>query len=839
MEKTTKKRSRSIKMAVFFVSLALVISNVIYGIHGFVYAETNKWYEDYEYELKDGNIILSKYIGSSEYTTVYKTAVIDNVTYKTTFKEGGRIWYETEVKGITLEDGFVLPEDCSELFSFPANPLEAPLVMHPSLLVKLSMPNVDTSNVKNMSGMFRGCVELKEIDVSCFDTRNVTDMSYMFSRTGLKTLDVSSFDTSNVISMKCMFSESASFRTLNLRNFDTLNVKDMSGMFYCCYDLETVELSSFNTENVENMRGMFYICNNLKTLDLSGFNTSKVVNMNSMFYYCSKLTKLDLSSFNTSGVSDFDNIFNCCDGLSFLSTPRVTDKIIPLVSDKVFYDDYNNEYSSIPASLDHSIVLTSYKKVAPSITASPVSKSVIRGNTVKFTVNAEGTDLSYVWYVSKDGGKSWAKSGATGNKTNAISFKATESLNGRKFKCKISNGLGSVETEPVTLTTLAVIKTQPKAQAVNEGDNAKFTVAARTTSAKYQWEVSSDSGKNWSKSGATGSTTNTISFTAKVKQNGYLYRCKVTNGTWTEYSSSVKLTVKKKVTINPPVITTDPVDVTVIRGSKGKLTVKATGTNLKYQWYVSKDGGNHWSTSTATGNKTNTLTVVATESLNGRYFRCKVSNESGYVYSKPAKYTTQAVIRYYSKSQRVEAQSEAVFSVKSRSSVVKYQWEVSSDNGSTWNNCYLSGSTTETLRINAEPGQDGYYYRCKVTNGTWVEYSGKVLLRVTAKITQQPALVVENDVQTPSSVIEVEQNKQARIKIKVYFSTSLYNYQWQESSDNGKTWRDIKDANLSIYSFTPLSKHNGYKYRCLVSNKKNNEDGKAVTISSVITLKVK
>ncbi|SEG42394.1 hypothetical protein SAMN04487934_1334, partial [Eubacterium ruminantium] len=57
--------------------------------------------------------------------------------------------------------------------------------------------------------------------------------------------------------------------------------------------------------------------------------------------------------------------------------------------------------------------------------------------------------------------------------------------------------------------------------------------------------------------------------------------------------------------------------------------------------------------------------------------------------------------------------------------------------------------------------------------------------------------------------------------------------------DSGKTWNDIKGATLSIYIFTPLSKQNGYKYRCVVSNKNNNSDGKAKTISDAFTLKVK
>jgi surface protein len=53
-----------------------------------------------------------------------------------------------------------------------------------------------------MNGMFSYCNRLQTLDLSGFDTSNVTDMDEMFIRCmKIKTLDVSSFDTSNVSSM--------------------------------------------------------------------------------------------------------------------------------------------------------------------------------------------------------------------------------------------------------------------------------------------------------------------------------------------------------------------------------------------------------------------------------------------------------------------------------------------------------------------------------------------------------------------------------------------------------------------------------------------------------------
>jgi surface protein len=54
--------------------------------------------------------------------------------------------------------------------------------------------------------MFSYCSSIIELDLSGWDTSNVTDMSYMFLYSSkLKELDISGWDTSNVKNMKSMF----------------------------------------------------------------------------------------------------------------------------------------------------------------------------------------------------------------------------------------------------------------------------------------------------------------------------------------------------------------------------------------------------------------------------------------------------------------------------------------------------------------------------------------------------------------------------------------------------------------------------------------------------------
>ena len=58
---------------------------------------------------------------------------------------------------------------------------------------------------------------------------------------------------------------------IDLSNFNTNNVTDMSLMFYKCSSLKELNLNNFNTNNVTNMRWMFSGCSSLKELNLKNF----------------------------------------------------------------------------------------------------------------------------------------------------------------------------------------------------------------------------------------------------------------------------------------------------------------------------------------------------------------------------------------------------------------------------------------------------------------------------------------------------------------------------------------------------------------------------------------
>ena len=138
----------------------------------------------------------------------------------------------------------------------------------------------------------------------------------------LPSLNVSNFDTSNVTDMGAMFSSCSNLPSLNVSNFNTSNVTNMSNMFQNCSSLANLNVSNFDTSNVTNMKAMFSGCNNLPSLDVSNFDTSNVTNMFEMFYNCKNLTSINIGA-------NFDKLtgsrmFYSCSNLKAIITPRTS-----------------------------------------------------------------------------------------------------------------------------------------------------------------------------------------------------------------------------------------------------------------------------------------------------------------------------------------------------------------------------------------------------------------------------------------------------------------------------------------------------------------------------------
>ena len=122
--------------------------------------------------------------------------------------------------------------------------------------------------------------------------------------------NIGAWDTSNVTNMSGMFKDANEFNQ-NISNWDTSKVTDMSFMFYNSKDDKRYEIKEFNqdisswdTSRVQNMRAMFYQADKFNQ-DISSWDTSRVEDMSYMFYKAISFDK-DLSRWDVRSVTKHD-----------------------------------------------------------------------------------------------------------------------------------------------------------------------------------------------------------------------------------------------------------------------------------------------------------------------------------------------------------------------------------------------------------------------------------------------------------------------------------------------------------------------------------------------------
>ena len=174
----------------------------------------------------------------------------------------------------------------------------------------IDLSHFNSKNITNVYGMFLNCTSLTNINFTNFNTQNVKIFRAMFgSCTALTDINLTSFDTKNAVNMRSMFGGCSSLQCIDLSNFNTENVIDMSGLFSSCTNLEIIILSNLNTKNVTDMSYMFNGCDSLSYIDLSNFNTQNVINMEFMFAKCNSIKDLNLSSFTTRSSTKLNYMF--------------------------------------------------------------------------------------------------------------------------------------------------------------------------------------------------------------------------------------------------------------------------------------------------------------------------------------------------------------------------------------------------------------------------------------------------------------------------------------------------------------------------------------------------
>lgn len=346
----------------------------------------------------------------------------------------------------------------------------------------------------------------------------------------------------------------------------------------------------------------------------------------------------------------------------------------------------------------------------PSITSQPQSQQVVQGQSASFSVTVTGSGpFAYRWRFNGS-----ALSGATSATLNLTNVQPSKAGN---YTVVVTNAAGSVTSAVATLTVYVPpgISTQPANQAVNQGQNASFSVVASGSPPfSYQW--------NFNGSPLAGASNSSLLLTNVQASQAGNYNVVVSNPAGSVASQVATLTVNV-----PPTITTQPQSQTLIQGQSLALSVAAGGTTpFTYQWYFN---------GSRTGGNSPTLTVSSVYPGNAGNYVVTVANVAGTVTSAVAMVTVivPPSIQSQPNSQTVNQGQNANFSVTaSGSPPLSYQWN--------FNNSPLSGATSSSLLLtNADPTQAGSY-SVVVTNagGSATSQVATLTVIVPPTITTQP-----------------------------------------------------------------------------------------------------
>lgn len=375
---------------------------------------------------------------------------------------------------------------------------------------------------------------------------------------------------------------------------------------------------------------------------------------------------------------------------------------------------------------------------APTISVQPGDTSTVAGSAATLSVTASGTDISYQWQSSSDGGASWRDIAAATQASHTTP--ATRMAdNGTRFRVIVSAAGISVTSSAITLSVTGAVvapamTVQPAAQSATAPEPATFSVTVTGTAPGYQWQRSTDNGATWADiAGATAASHTTGS--TDLSMNGQQFRVVASNSAGSVTSAAVVLTVVAAPAA--AAITIQPLDQSVTAGSAAAFSAAATGTPTpSLQWQRSTDGGESFGNiADATASTHNTGPTILAQ--NGERYRLVASNGSSSATSNAALLSVTAaaqapLITTQPTDASVTAPAAATFTASASGvPTPTWQWQLSTDSGATWAN--INGATAASYATPATAVADsGRRYRAVASNASGTAPSNAATLSVTA-----------------------------------------------------------------------------------------------------------
>lgn len=435
-----------------------------------------------------------------------------------------------------------------------------------------------------------------------------------------------------------------------------------------------------------------------------------------------------------------------------------------------------------------------------------IDQTVCVGNSAGFSINASGTNITFQWQMSLDGGATFTNLTELApfsqvNTDFLIISNAQLNLDDAQFQCVVNGTCGGpLITTPAALNveTVPQITLQPQNESACSGTSLSF-IADAPGSVNWQWEISTDGGATFQtlSNGMiySGVTTNTLSVgNIDASLNGIQYRAVLQACGTGVNSNAATLNVLPNTTIDD-FITSPP----VCAGENASFSIDADNAT-GFQWEINTGSGFEPIVEGGifSGAATSTLSLNGvTSDLHTAEIRCVVSGICNTIQSSNALLFVNGIPVLISEPIASPTCAGASFGlpVVAAGEGISYRWEILNEDGlfEEIEVNGLSGTNTSSLKVQASSELDSLLVRCVIEGCGTEVITDSILIRV-----------LQNDpVYIPNAFTPDED--QVNPEFKIYttgnpeFDASIYNrwgeelFRW-DNADNGWDGRYLNTA---------------------------------------------
>lgn len=260
-------------------------------------------------------------------------------------------------------------------------------------------------------------------------------------------------------------------------------------------------------------------------------------------------------------------------------------------------------------------------------------------------------------------------------------------------------------------STMLKITRQPVDAASYNGEAIEASVEAQGKGLKYRWLIQNvgDDEDTWHDSAVKSSVYRITMTDARANR---LVKCVVTDTYGNTVTSETALLERIPTTLE--IIEQPSADTAVKQGENYKVTVKAKGDGLTYQWYLKNAGSDEWFTSAV---KNKQYTVTMTDKRAGREIYCMITDIYGNQVESNHVFVTRLRTDLTITQQPVDAEAalnEAVHvSVTAKGDGLKYQWFIRNEGGTEFTASNVKSRSYDITMTRARANRQVY---CVITD---------------------------------------------------------------------------------------------------------------------------